>query len=56
MVKKTYRIWMVIEECTIDDDGNETYEDFDEYTVSAGKYSSLEEAQTAMERFHNETK
>lgn len=52
--KKIYQIWMVIEERTTDDEGNETYVDFDDETRSAGMYGTLEEAVAAMDEIHNE--
>lgn len=45
---------MVIEERTTDDEGNETYVDFDDETRSAGMYGTLEEAVAAMDEIHNE--
>jgi 5-hydroxyisourate hydrolase-like protein (transthyretin family) len=54
--KKTYQIWMVIEECTTDKDGNETYRDLEEETRSAGRYESVKDALEAMDEIHNERK
>ena len=55
--ERTYQIWMVIEECTTDKDGNETHRDLtEEETRSAGRYETLEEAREAMDEIHNERK
>lgn len=57
MENKTYQIWMVIEECTTDKDGNETHRDLtEEETRSAGKYGTLKEALDAMNEIYNDRK
>ena len=47
-VKKTYKIWMVIEERTEFDDGSEKFKDLKDNTQSAGNYDTLEEAEEVL--------
>lgn len=55
--ERTYQIWMVIEECVTDKDGNETHRVLvEEETRAAGVYKTPEEAREAMDRIHNENK
>jgi hypothetical protein len=45
VVKKTYKVWLVIEECTEFADGTEVYKDLkDEETASVGSFGKLDNA------------
>jgi len=45
VVKKTYKVWLVIEECTEFADGSEVYKDLkDEETASVGTFGKLDSA------------
>jgi len=54
-MKKTYKVWMVIEEYIEHEDGTEEFRDMTETeTRSAGFFSTLEEAETQMNEIHNQ--
>ncbi len=48
-----YKVWMTIEKITLDEDGEEEYEDMSEFTISLGEYSSYKCAADAMVSAHD---
>jgi hypothetical protein len=49
-IKKSYKVWVVIEEVSVFPDGSEKYEDLKEETRSAGHFDTVEEAIDTMEK------
>lgn len=43
-VKKEYKVWMVVEELTVAEDGEEIYVDLDETQLSLGVFDTVEKA------------
>lgn len=52
IVKTEYTIWMVIEQRTVYDDGEEIYKDVEGFTASAGTFRELANAVIHMEHIH----
>ena len=48
VVKKTYKVWLVVEECTEFADGTEVYKDLKDETASVGSFGKLESAYERM--------
>lgn len=53
VVKKTYKIWLVVEECTEFADGTEVFKDLKDETASVGSYGRLERAYARMNEVAN---
>ena len=48
VVKKSYKIWVVIEEQTTFSDGSEEFKDLEDNTQSGGHFDTLEEAESVL--------
>jgi hypothetical protein len=48
VVKKSFKIWVVIEEQTMFEDGSEEYKDLEDNVQSAGHFDTLEEAEAIL--------
>jgi len=49
VAKKTYKLWVTIEEHIVYEDGSDEYRDIEEDTVSAGEFSQIQAARLRMD-------
>jgi stress response protein YsnF len=52
--RKTYKVWMVVEELTEFTDGTERFKDIEDHTRSVGRFDTIEEANNQMNEVANQ--